>query len=182
MVKRSSPWSDVELSRTSADEQNDVKEVSVNVKNNKDVATAILFTLFGGAIAVMSLGYRLGSSAEMGPGYFPLMVGVALLIIGITIGTKALLGGSDERKRITPIDWRSVIIITLAVVLFGVTLSYLGLIAATVVTIVVGSMAGREFTWKSALLSAAVMAVAAPLLFVKLLGVQFSLFPPFLVG
>lgn len=47
--------------------------------------SAGLMVLIGGATVLGSLGYNIGTLARMGPGYFPLLLGAVLLLIGVLI-------------------------------------------------------------------------------------------------
>jgi len=46
---------------------------------------AVFTLLIGAGTALGSLDYNLGTLARMGPGYFPLMLGVILIVLGVLI-------------------------------------------------------------------------------------------------
>ena len=56
----------------------------------KDLLTGLLFLSIGIVFAVASSHLYLGMSAEMGPGYFPLLVSSVLIIIGLALAIKNL--------------------------------------------------------------------------------------------
>ncbi len=99
----------------------------------RDVLAGSAFIVFGLAFAGVSLTYDIGSTFEMGPGYFPLALGGLLTFIGLLIIGKGFL--SEERTPIGHIPWRSVVLLTLAIVFFGFTVRGLGLVPALLVTI-----------------------------------------------
>lgn len=99
----------------------------------KDILAGSAFVVFGVAFAAISLTYEVGSTLQMGPGFFPLVLGAILALIGILIIAKGFIAG--EGAPIGHIPWRSVILLTAAIVFFGVTVRGLGLVPALLVTV-----------------------------------------------
>ena len=60
------------------------------IRSQKDFFSGLMFTVLGGGFAIGASQYSLGSGAKMGPGYFPLILGVLLGILGIAIAVKSL--------------------------------------------------------------------------------------------
>ena len=52
----------------------------MNIKSQKDFFSGLMFMGFGVAFAWGSSSYTIGSGARMGPGYFPLVLGVLLAL------------------------------------------------------------------------------------------------------
>ena len=50
----------------------------MSIKSQRDFVTGVLFSAFGIAFAWGATTYNVGTGARMGPGYFPLMVGVLI--------------------------------------------------------------------------------------------------------
>ncbi|WP_369335852.1 tripartite tricarboxylate transporter TctB family protein, partial [Halomonas sp. ND22Bw] len=50
-----------------------------------------MFTAVGATFAVGATTYNIGDGARMGPGYFPLMLGVLLAVLGLLIIFQALV-------------------------------------------------------------------------------------------
>jgi len=63
----------------------------VKIKSQKDFFSGLLFTVVGASFAYGATSYTIGTGARMGPGYFPLMLGVILALIGAVILFKALV-------------------------------------------------------------------------------------------
>src|SRR5690606_29276861 len=124
--------------------------------------------------------YRLGTAAEMGPGYFPLIIGGLLVIIGFALVFNTLISAKGDDTKITNFDLKSLVIVTAATVAFGLCIAYLGLVCAVVGLVLISSAASHAFTWKVAFLNASVLAILAVVLFVKGLGVPIAILPPFL--
>jgi hypothetical protein len=67
------------------------------IKNLQDFLAGLLFLAFGIGFGWAATRHPLGSTADMGPGYFPLLMGLLLGLLGVLILFKALtfeaLGG-----------------------------------------------------------------------------------------
>ena len=55
------------------------------IKSQADFYSGVMFTAVGGAFAIGATTYNIGDGARMGPGYFPLMLGI-LLTLNIEMG------------------------------------------------------------------------------------------------
>lgn len=99
----------------------------------KDILAGSSFIVFGVAFAAISLTYDVGSTLEMGPGYFPLALGGILVLIGVLIIGKGFIAG--EGTPIGHIPWRSIVLLTAAILFFGFTVRGLGLVPALLVTV-----------------------------------------------
>ena len=63
----------------------------MKIKSQKDFFSGLMFTVVGAAFAYGATSYNIGTGARMGPGYFPLLLGVILALLGATILFKALV-------------------------------------------------------------------------------------------
>ena len=63
----------------------------MNIKSQKDFFSGVMFCVVGGAFAFGATKYSIGQGARMGPGYFPLLLGVILAILGAIILFKSLV-------------------------------------------------------------------------------------------
>lgn len=150
-----------------------------SIRHPKDFAAGLMFMGFGIFDLVIASGYPLGTAARMGPGYFPLILGILLIIFGAVLTLRSL------RLHGEPIRFGSLTrpaIVLGSVVLFGLIVPYAGLVVSTLVLIMVSSFASPEFRWKEAFFSGVVLALIAVLGFVWGLGLQFSIWPIFLGG
>lgn len=161
------------------------------IQSQKDFFAGLLYAVVGGAFAIGATGYNLGTAARMGPGYFPLMLGVLLGVIGLYIMFKAVVVKTADGDKIGKWGWRPLFFIITGNLLFGVLLSGLpnlgipgmGLIAAIYgVTLVVSLAGGGGFRWKESLILATILATVSYLGFIKLLNLQFPVWPSFITG
>jgi hypothetical protein len=160
----------------------------LNIKSQRDFGAGAVFCAFGVAFAWGAAGYNVGSGARMGPGYFPLIVGVLIAIMGSLIVFKSLAIKTEDGEPIGRIAWRPLIFIIGANLLFGVLLGGLpsiglppmGLIAAIYVLTFVASLAGGRFAWKGVTVLASLLALGSYLAFVVALKLQFPVWPTFI--
>ncbi|GAU84634.1 tripartite tricarboxylate transporter TctB family protein [Bosea sp. BIWAKO-01] len=146
---------------------------------HQDVLAGGLFMLIGAATSLSALGYALGTMRRMGPGYFPLVLGLLLTGIGV-----ALIAQAWRRGRVgTPIEWgstRPLAFVLGGLAFFGLTLTELGFVLANTLFIGVTSYAGREFRWHETLVLSLALTVMAALVFIVGLKLQIPLWPAIL--
>src|SRR5512134_3133196 len=104
------------------------------VRHPKDFFAGLLFVAFGVAAFAIGSNYPLGSAARMGPGYFPRMLGILLVVLGAIVALRAL---KLEGDRIRFGSLKPIVIVLGSVVLFGLLSPHLGLVLASVILIVV---------------------------------------------
>ena len=76
------------------------------IKSEKDFFSGLMFTIVGGAFAFGATTYNIGTGARMGPGYFPLLLGIVLAILGMIITAQALISGRPGGDKIGAFAWR----------------------------------------------------------------------------
>ena len=163
----------------------------MQIKSKKNFASGLLFASVGAAFALGATGYNVGSAARMGPGYFPLMIGVLLTLLGLVVVAGSLtsrrVGDGDPIGRIA---WKPLGFVIGANVLFGILLAgigsiglpAMGLIVAIYALVIVACMAGADFRMKLAVMLATVLAVGSYLTFIVGLKLQFQVWPTFISG
>ncbi len=111
-------------------------------KARKDLLAGITFVAFGLAFAIASTTYKLGTALNMGPGYFPLVLGGVLALLGILIVIKGFVAGEGDDLGRVP--WKAVALLVVAVLFFGFTVRGLGLALALLVTTTLAALAGHR--------------------------------------
>lgn len=162
----------------------------MNIKSQKDFFAGLLYAVVGGAFAIGATNYNIGTGARMGPGYFPLMLGVLLGLIGLYIMFKSLVVETADGDKIGKWAWKPLFFIIAGNLLFGVLLSGLpnlgipgmGLIVAIYGVTIVVSKAGGEANIKESLILATILSTISYLGFIKLLNLQFPVWPSFITG
>jgi hypothetical protein len=162
----------------------------LRIKSQKDFFAGLMFTVVGIAFGWGATNYNIGQGARMGPGYFPLMLGILLAALGLVITFTALVVETERGDRVGSIAWKPLGFIIGSNILFGILLAGLpklgvpafGLIVAIYGLTFVAALAGDEFKTKEVMILATVLASVSYLAFVKLLNLQFPVWPSFIVG
>jgi hypothetical protein len=148
-----------------------------SIRSPKDFWAGILFIAIGAFAIGMGAKYNLGSAARMGPGYFPRILGMLLIVLGSVLALRAL------RLQGAPIPawrWRPTAIVLGSVIFFGLVVTHLGMALSTVLLIVLASAASTEFRPREALVSGVFLAALAVGVFVIGLKLQLPIWPSFL--
>jgi hypothetical protein len=142
-------------------------------RSQRDILAGLTFVAFGMAFAVLSIGYGIGTTVRMGPGYFPLFLGGALALLGALIVARGVLAGEEGAVGLIP--WRAVALILGAIVVFGLTVRGLGLIPSTFVAALMSAFASRRAGVLPALAIAVGLTVLCVLVFVVALSLRLPL-------
>lgn len=139
-----------------------------------DIISGLFLTAVGLFFAFYAMAnYGVGTLSRMGPGYFPVALGFVLAVLGLLVVLPALSRPGQGPK----INWKALFIITGSIVVFGATLRVLGTVAATMITVVVASLADDDITWKGRAMLAAVVAPLVYLIFIFGLGMTIRTWP-----
>lgn len=164
--------------------------MGIKLKSEKDFYSGLMFTIVGGAFAIGATNYNIGTGARMGPGYFPLLLGIILAVLGLVITAVSFRSKAQDGDKLGKVAWKPLRYIIGANLLFGVLLGGLpsiglpsfGLIAAIYGLTIVSSLAGDTFKLKEVLILATILAVISYVAFVKLLALQFPVWPSLING
>jgi Tripartite tricarboxylate transporter TctB family. len=112
--------------------------------------------------------YDLGTLRRMGPGLFPAALGALLGLTGLAITVTGFLA-----EGLPPaVDWKPLILVVVAVVVFALTVKTLGLAPAIVLMTIPAAMADGRLGLLGTLLLALALAVISVLLFVVAFNMQ----------
>ena len=148
----------------------------MTVRAPKDFWSGVMFVSIGVATLVYGSKYTLGTAARMGPGYFPRILGILLIVLGGILAIRALRLVGEPISRW---QFRPTVIVLGSVVLFGLIVQKVGVAISTVVLIVLASAASREFRPREALISGLFLAALAVGVFVVGLKLQLPIWPVF---
>ncbi len=154
----------------------------MQIKSQKDFWSGLMFMAMGAGFAWGAVSYSFGSSARPGPGYFPLGLGLLLALLGTVVLFKSLTVETDDGEPIGAWSWRPLLVIVGSLVLFGLGLPRLGLLITLPLLVILVSTASDEFSWKDALLNAAVLTALSWAVFVKGLSLTLPVWPTFLAA
>ena len=162
----------------------------MSIKSEKDFASGVLFIVTGAAFAWNSATeHAVGSAAQMGPGYFPLVLALVLVLLGSAILFFSLVVETPDGGAIGPLAWRPVACILGANMLFGVMLGGLpyiglqpmGLVVAIYALCALSLLADPSaFSLRRWLVLATVLAGGSYLVFIELLNLTLPVWPVFI--
>lgn len=149
-----------------------------------------MFVTVGVAFAWGATNYNVGAAARMGPGYFPLMLGILMALVGVVVALKAVMPTSVDEEKIGKWAWRPLTYIIGANVIFGLLLAGVpalglpafGMIVAIFALTLTAAVAQADWHLRPTLILATVLAIGSYLVFVLALKLQFPVWPEFITG
>ena len=162
----------------------------MKIKSQKDFFAGLMFVVMGIAFGWGATSYTVGEGARMGPGYFPLMLGIVLTAIGAFVIFEAMVVETEDGEKIGKWAWKQVVFILGANLAFGILLGGLpsigvpamGMIIAIYALVIISSLAGHEFKLPSVLILATVLAIGSYVAFIWALKLQIQVWPTFITG
>jgi hypothetical protein len=135
--------------------------MKVGLRDNQDFWAGVMLVAIGGVAMLIARSYPFGTSLRMGPGYFP--IGGILALFGLYFLAKSFR--STERIEA---GWslRALVVVPLALVMFGVLMTYAGFVPALVVLIFGSALASK-------------LTLGCLLVFIWGLGLPYQLFVDF---
>lgn len=159
----------------------------MSIKSQKDFFSGLMFMVVGVTFAWGASTYNIGTGARMGPGYFPLVLGTLLAILGAAIVFVSLTKGGPGGDKIGKFAWKPLFFIISANLVFGICigglpsigLPPLGLVVGIYLLTFIASNAGDTFKPIEAAVLATILALLSYLAFVVMLKLQFPVWPAF---
>ena len=144
--------------------------------DNKDVWAGLFLIVIGGVAAVIARNYTFGTALRMGPGFFPTILSGFLILSGLYI----LANGLRSGERIEG-SWplRVLIVLPLALILFGVLIDRAGFIPAMLVLIFGSGLSGTDFRPIEMILFSVMLTALCAVVFVWALGLPYPLIAGF---
>jgi Tripartite tricarboxylate transporter TctB family len=134
------------------------------------VAIGAGFFLFGREL-------EMGTSFRMGPGYFPTILSVLMIGLGLAMTVLAWRRPAQE-DAVGRVPWLGVALVVVPVVLFGLTLRGLGLAPILVIVVLATAWASRYASLRASVPLALGIAAFCCFLFIQGLGLPLPLFGP----
>lgn len=147
--------------------------MKVELRENRDFLSGLMFIVIGLGAIFIARDYPIGSALRMGPGYFPVALGGILFLMGLYVMVQGLIKKEEVKG-----NWsvRALIVLPLAVVIFGLLVERAGFVPALLVLTVIAAAAGGEFKWREVLILAAALTAGSVGLFIYGLGMPYPLF------
>jgi hypothetical protein len=137
------------------------------VKDQRDFWSGVLFVAFGCAGLWIGRNYPAGTLVRMGPGFFPLMMSIALVGIGGLLLARSLVVVGEPLERIAL--WPQLLILG-SIVAFGLLIERVGLAVAVVAVAIISGIAAQGLRWFELVALALTMSAVSVALFVYALG------------
>lgn len=134
-----------------------------------------MFVAFGLIGFVEASGYDMGSSLNMGPGYFPVVLSVILTAIGMVILLRAM---RIEGDKVEAFNWRGIGLLSVAFICFGLFMEEfnLGFATAAGAVVVLSCIAKKDTRPKEAVIMTVVLVAVAVGTFIYGLGLPYPVF------
>ena len=148
------------------------------VATRKDFWTGVLYMTVGLGALLMARRYTFGSTAHMGPGYFPTAVALLLAAIGALIVARSFFADGASVGRIA---FKPIVLVLGSTIAFGFLINRAGLLVAGVVLVLGCASASDRFRleWVALLGMIGLIAFCA-VVFVFGMGIPMPLVGPWL--
>lgn len=145
-------------------------------KRGRDYAGGVLMIALGLGAAFQGATYPIGRLSRMGPGFFPVALGVILTLAGVAIAITARFEQDVVDAKSRSSEWRGWICICSSIVAFVVLGEWGGLLPATFAVVFISALGDRQNRLLDAALLAIACVVVALVVFHFGLQLQFPLF------
>ncbi len=146
--------------------------------NFRDLIAGIAFVVIGVAFGLNAwVTLRLGEANSMGPGYFPVFLGLILVGLGTAIGLSAI---GKAHEPFGAVSWRGTALVAVAIVFFAVTVRGLGMAPALSLATLAAALAYGRLSLSGSLLLAAGLSAFCVLLFLYVLQLPYPVIGPWL--
>jgi hypothetical protein len=139
----------------------------VRVRSPQDLGAGVVFVLIGVAGIYFGTDLTFGTAGRMGPGFFPILLSGLIILVGIIVGFKGL---TIEGPPIEAFQFRPILFITAAILLFGYLIDAIGLALTAIILTLVAAYARRDARPTESLLLGGALALFAVLVFVHALS------------
>lgn len=140
----------------------------------QDLIGGVLLAALGVFVALYAQRYDFGTPARMGPGFFPHWLGWILAALGVLIALPAWFRRSAAPLQV---QWRNLLFVLGAIVLFAFTLKLVGLVLATFAAAFVATLAERDFGWRGRMMVAAGVSAVTVAIFIGGLSMVLPVWP-----
>jgi hypothetical protein len=141
-------------------------------KDTRDIIGGFALVALGVFAALYAQRYDIGELQEMGPGYFPVALGILLAILGLFIAIPAFF----REGTTIHIEWKSLIWVLISIAIFAIALNKAGLILATILSVLAASIPSKS-SWKTRIILALCIAAITYSVFLLGLGMVLPVWP-----
>jgi|RhiMetdeSRZDD1v2_1073273.scaffolds.fasta_scaffold836416_2 hypothetical protein len=114
----------------------------MRIRLSTDLLSGVLFLALGGFALIYGSRYSLGTTARMGPGYYPLLASAGLVLIGLVLVARSLLRAREE---VGAVNLRPLVLVLAGTLAFGLLIDRIGFIVAGIVLVAAARGGERGF-------------------------------------
>ncbi len=144
----------------------------MQLPDSKDFWSGVMLIAIGAAAVFIALDYPFGTALRMGAGFFPVVLGVVLVLFGLYFAVRGLRNSAKIEGSWSP---RALVVLPLAFVAFGVLMEHAGFVPAMLALTVGSAAAGAEFRIGEVLALAVLLTALCVALFIWMLGLPYPL-------
>jgi putative tricarboxylic transport membrane protein len=144
----------------------------VKLPDSKDFWSGMMLIAIGTVAVFIARDYPFGSALRMGAGFFPVVLGVILVLFGLYFTVR---GVHDSAKIEGNWSIRALIVLPLAFVAFGVLMERAGFVPAMLALTIGSAAAGSEFRIGEVLALCVLLTALCVALFIFALGLPYPL-------
>lgn len=137
------------------------------IRNPKEFWSGVMFLSFGLAGVIIGQDYEMGHAGRMGPGYFPVVLGGILSLIGLVSVIRSFFSAGEA---VGHFAFKAAFLILFSVFLFGILVRGAGIVVSLVLMVIISSYASSKFRLRSSLLLAVGAAIFCVSVFILALG------------
>jgi hypothetical protein len=144
----------------------------VKLPDSKDFWSGMMLIAIGAVAVYIARDYPFGTALRMGAGFFPVVLGAALVLFGAYFVARGLSASAKIEG-----NWslRALIVLPLAFVAFGILMERAGFVPAMLALIVGSAAAGTEFRIGEVVALSVLLTVLCVALFIWALGLPYPL-------
>ena len=145
----------------------------MKLPDSKDFWSGVMLIAIGAVAVLIARDYPFGTALRMGAGFFPVVLGAALVLFGLYFVTRGLRASATKIEG----NWslRALIVLPFAFVLFGILMEHSGFVPAMLALIVGSAAAGTEFRIGEVLALSVFLTIMCVALFIWALGLPYPL-------
>jgi hypothetical protein len=146
---------------------------------SRDGLSGLLLIGFAAATLIINGSLAFGTPGAMGPGFFPRILAVALILTGLWILIRGIVRAERDVSLATlrQAPWRGLIVVSICILLFAAIIDSLGLFAASAVLLFGSGFASARLRLVESAIFSILMTVAVVAIFVWGLKVPIPLWP-----
>lgn len=150
----------------------------MRIRNKRDFIAGIMLFCIGLVVLLIASNYRMGTAFRMGPGYFPVALSILLIVLGLITAGIAIKSGTEVAS--PKVAWRPLLVVSCAIVVFGLFINNAGLVVMTFVMTVISRFSRPGYPWMETAVLGAVLSIVCAAVFHFGLNIQMPLLPTWL--